>query len=87
MPWEKFSDDCPGCRPVLLDLETGYPLAEDHPAMQTVISVWNKTTLEQREAFHAMMCQNSRKPEHMAMVDEFYQEVQKLFKEANRTLQ
>jgi hypothetical protein len=70
MPWDAFSDDCPGCRPAILDVRTKRPLPDDHPIMQAMLEVWKGTTLEQRRAYHAVMCDNSRKPEHLNTVQE-----------------
>lgn len=69
MPRNELSDDCPGCRPVLakFDPETGAVtglLPADSPSMQAVDKVWAETTLEERQAWHAVTCQNSEVPWH-----------------------
>jgi hypothetical protein len=47
-----FCDHCPGCRPVLIDVNTGQPLPADSPSMVKVNQVWaSETTYEQRKAF------------------------------------
>lgn len=60
MPMNQFSDDCPGCRPAILDFATGKALSDDHPVMQKMLSIWLETTYEERQAYHRVMCQNSR---------------------------
>jgi len=60
MSWEKFSDSCKGCLPVILDIETGKKLSDDHPLMQATMAVWANMTLKEKQAYHRVMCQNSR---------------------------
>jgi hypothetical protein len=36
--------------------------------MQMVLAVWEQTTLEERQAYHKVMCQNSRDPKVLALV-------------------
>jgi hypothetical protein len=64
----QFNDDCPGCRPAVLDPTTGHVLPPEHPVMVTVNSVWATTTLEERRAFHNVCCLNSRTPEDLKLV-------------------
>jgi hypothetical protein len=68
MSHEKFDDNCPGCKPAFLDLKTGQVLPDDHPVMQKVHAVWRTTTFQQREAFHDVMCLNSRDPLKLFLV-------------------
>jgi hypothetical protein len=68
MSWEKFDDDCEGCRPVILDIDTRRPLPDDHPAMQKIRAIWATTSFQQREAFHNVMCLNSRDPLELTLV-------------------
>lgn len=60
MSWEKFNDNCAGCRPVILDVVTKKPLPDNHPAVVTMNRVWAGTSLQEREAFHRVTCLNSR---------------------------
>lgn len=62
MSWEEFSDECPGCRPALIDVETGKVLPEDSPTMQIIFTVWRRTTRKERQVFHRVTCLNSRVP-------------------------
>jgi hypothetical protein len=65
---EKYSDNCPGCKPAFLDLETGRPLPDDHPTMLKIMAIWETTSRAQREAFHRVMCLNSRDPVDLVVV-------------------
>lgn len=76
MSREQFQEDCAACRPVLVDLETGKPLADDHPAQQTIIAAWAKTTREEREAFHNVTCLNSRDSKALDLVQRFLSRAQ-----------
>lgn len=61
MSMKQFDDNCPGCRPVLVNAKTGKALPEDSPTMRVVLEfVWAKTTPEERRAFHRFTCLNSR---------------------------
>lgn len=60
MPMHQFSDDCPGCRPAMINLTTNEVLPEDDPMMQKMLSIWGATSYEERQAYHRVMCQNSR---------------------------
>ena len=70
MSFEYFENDCPGCKPVLLDQKTMRQMPETSPEMQAVLGVWAKTTLEERQAFHRFTCQNSRTPADMAVMSD-----------------
>jgi hypothetical protein len=60
MSLAKFDDECPGCRPAILDVKTGKVLPDEDPLMQKMLGIWQKTTLGEREAYHRVMCLNSR---------------------------
>lgn len=60
MSIEVFSDDCPGCRPAMINLATGERFPDDSPPMLAVLEVWKNTTVGQRLAWHRVTCQNSR---------------------------
>lgn len=69
-PWWKQPHDpnCPGCRPVMVDPETGKCLPQDDPVMVAVNKVYDDTTDEERRAWHAFTCQNSRDTKVMELV-------------------
>lgn len=68
MSREKFNDDCPGCRPVLLDAKTRQKMPDNSPERVAILKVWNQTTRDEREAFHRVTCDNSRDPSDIAVI-------------------
>lgn len=65
MSRERFDDQCPGCRPIMLDVKTKKPLAADSVEMTIVNRVWSETSIEERRAWHRFTCQNSRAVEDL----------------------
>ena len=70
MSKQNFDDQCPGCRPALVDAQTGKVMAHDSPQMKCVLAVWAETTRKEREAFHRFTCLNSREDGDMRIVKE-----------------
>ena len=68
MSIQQFDDNCPGCRPAILDVQTGKLLPDDHPVMAKMLGIWATTTLGQRQAYHRVMCLNSRDPLDLFLV-------------------
>jgi hypothetical protein len=62
MSREIFDDNCPGCRPAILDPQTKRVLPDDDPMMVKMLEVWAETTLGERQIYHRVMCLNSRDP-------------------------
>ncbi len=56
----RFDDECPGCRPAMVDVQTGLVFADDSIEMTIVNHLWSETTIEERRAWHHVTCQNSR---------------------------
>lgn len=81
MSLKYFEDDCPGCRPVLLDFNTMKAMPEDSKEMQAVLAVWGKTTVEERQAFHRFTCQNSRTPGDIEVMKSLSDKISKTLKE------
>jgi hypothetical protein len=73
-----FSDECDGCRPVAVDLETGKIQPDDSPIMKSINKVWAQTTLEERQAFHRVTCLNSRDRKDLQIMQEFTDKVTKV---------
>jgi hypothetical protein len=65
--WTQYTDDCPGCQPALMDM-SGNRIPDDAPEMLAVKEYWKTTTLEQREAFHRVCCNDSRDPKDLALL-------------------
>lgn len=72
MSLQKFDDSCPGCRPAMIDVQTGEPLPPEHPAMVKVMALWATTSRAEREAFHDVTCLNSRDPGKLAVVSALF---------------
>ena len=80
MSLAQFNDDCPGCRPAVLDPTTGSVLTPEHPVMVTINQVWATTTLEERRAFHNVCCLNSRAPDDLKLMAGLTERVQAALK-------
>lgn len=77
----EFCDHCPGCRPAVIDVQTGKPLPLDSPVMIAVNKVWNnETTYDQRKAFIEVTLHNSREPELMRLTQEVNDKIQSALK-------
>ena len=72
----KYAEDCPGCRPVAIDMKTGRPLPDDHPMMRTLAAIWQKTGPLHKAAFHRVTCLNNKSMLDLALAREYIQEVE-----------
>jgi hypothetical protein len=68
MSRQRFDAQCPGCAPVLFDLQTGAAVAYTDPAMVALHAVWATVDDPDRAAFHRVTCQNSRDAGDLAIV-------------------
>jgi len=68
----KFDKDCPGCRPVLLDPNTGQQLSNESPYVKALNKAWNDAPNSLKEAFHRVTCLNSRAYEDIRRVQDFF---------------
>ena len=69
MSLQEFDDNCPGCRPAIVDVKTKKVLPDDDPVMSAMLKVWAKTSLGERRAYHRVMCLNSRDAIDLYIVD------------------
>ncbi len=77
----KFCDDCPGCRPAMLDMKTRRPLSPDTPEMKAVNEVWDKdTTYAQRRAYIEVTLHNSRQPGELRLAEQVIAKIQQALK-------
>lgn len=76
MPREYFDDECPGCRPAMMDVKTGRPFADDSAEMKVVNHLWGETTAEERRAWHRVTCQNSQSLVDLRIAKAFTDRVQ-----------
>jgi len=68
MSYQEHQDDCPLCRPAVIDVNTNRVLSDDAPIMKAILGVWAGTTLEERQAFHRFTCLNSRETVDMNLM-------------------
>jgi hypothetical protein len=69
MSLETHDDNCPGCRPVMVNAKTGEMVAADSPVMAVIDRVWDATNLLERQAWHRVTCQNSRLVSDLRIVE------------------
>ena len=81
MSWEKFDDECPGCKPALIDLKTNKVKPDDSPEMIAIFSLWKETTLEERQAWHRACCSNSKDKEDRRIVNGLVGRIEKALAE------
>jgi hypothetical protein len=74
--FQEFDDECHGCKPAMMNIETGRVEPDDSPSMKIVLRVWSKTTLAERQAWHRVTCQNSRTLVDLQVAQNFTQRVQ-----------
>lgn len=60
MTRQKYDDDCPGCRPTMINTETGEVFPPDSSQMKAVMEVWATLTIDEKQSFHRCCCLNSR---------------------------
>jgi hypothetical protein len=76
---DHFDDECPGCRPAMVDVKTGCLCADDSVEMTIVNRLWSKTTIEERRAWHRVTCQNSRSLVDVQIVKAFADRIEAAF--------
>lgn len=82
MSWKKFDEKCKGCGPVIINMKTRKPYAEDSPEMIAVMAFWKTTTREERLAFHRFCCLNSRAPLDLQIMERLSEQMGKVIVEA-----
>lgn len=76
MSRDRFDDECPGCRPAMVDVKTGRLYADTSAEMQVVNRLWTETTPQERQAWHRVTCQNSRALVDLPRAKEFADRVE-----------
>lgn len=72
----EYQDDCVGCQPAMLDLETGQPLPLESPVMQAVLTVYGQAKRAEKVAFHNFTCNNSRRVADLVLVQGLMRRIQ-----------
>jgi hypothetical protein len=86
MSHAKFDDDCPGCRPAIMNVHTKEVMSDTSPEMQAINRIWATTTVEQRAAFHRVTCLNSRSFSDMHLVVPLVKQIQAALKGLDETV-
>ena len=73
---DKFDPKCQGCRPALIDVDSGEVFPKTHPLMIIVNSVWDDASVEEQEAFWNVTVKNSRDPKHLALTEVLNKRIQ-----------
>lgn len=77
MAKHEFCDHCPGCRPALLNAQTGQVMADDDPIMIAVNKVWNHdTTYDMRKAFIEVTLHNSEDERDRSLAGQVISKIQ-----------
>lgn len=77
----EFCDECPGCRPGLLDIHTGKPLPQDKEPMISILRMWRgQTSYAQRKAYVNVMVNNSRDESDIKLTMEVVNKIQVILK-------
>jgi hypothetical protein len=70
MSRHKFDPQCPDCRPVIIDPNTGKVLPPTDPMMKAMNAVWDASPLEDQEAFYRVTVLNGRDPADLLRMKE-----------------
>ncbi len=76
MSCESFDPHCEGCRPAIMDPQTGQKLPPDHPMMKVVNELWDAAPRPEQEACWRVWVKNSRAPDDIRLSGAFFQRVQ-----------
>lgn len=71
-----YDENCPGCRPAMIDVKTGKRMASNHPVMLAVLSVYDNATLEERRALHKLWVDSDQSEENMRIAGPVIQRIQ-----------
>jgi hypothetical protein len=71
MDRHEFCDHCPGCRPAVIDWNTGAVLPQDSALAIAVNRAWNtQTSYAERKAFIEVTLHNSRAKQDLQLASE-----------------
>lgn len=78
----EFCDDCPGCKPAILDIKTNKPLPSDDPLMKAVMFMWkNGTTYQERKAYIEVTLHNSRLPSDLRLAGMVFEKIKEIMQQ------
>lgn len=76
MSCDHFDPNCEGCRPAILDPQTGRAMPKDHPMVVAINEVWDAAPREEQEACWKIWVKNGRDPGDMKLASAFMDKVQ-----------
>jgi hypothetical protein len=79
-----FVDDCPGCRPALLDPKTGTLLPQDDPFVVLVNKIYDELSRADKVAWHRFTCLNARDLVTVSAVKRFSDQIEAAGKELKK---
>ena len=65
----------------MIDVKTMKPFPDDSEIMRSVNAVWNTATLQEKQAFHNVCCNNSEDPMDRALANGLAQKIQESCKD------
>lgn len=77
-----YDPKCPDCVPVFLDMGTGEVLAQTHPAMVSIMKIWNTSPFKARQAYMNVTAFNSRDPVDLALMQPLLERMEAAFRVA-----
>jgi hypothetical protein len=77
----EYSDDCPGCLPVVMGLDGKV----NQRATALAVAVFKETTLPVRQAFHRVTCDNSRNAADLKLANLFFAKLQEVLDKKGAT--
>jgi len=76
MAVKRFDDECPGCRPAMINGHTKQPYPDASAEITIVNRLWAETMSAEREVWHRVTCQNSRSIVDVQLAQRFADRVQ-----------
>jgi hypothetical protein len=76
MSWDAYDPNCRGCRPALTNLRTGRRVPDTEPPMPAILALFETLSDDEKRAWHAFTCLNSRDPAVLAAVESFASRMQ-----------
>lgn len=74
MSRSRYSEDCAGCLPALVD-ENGRVLPDHHPLLLKARRLWHAMTPESREALHQLFCMGKMTLAALIAADRFQRDM------------
>ena len=87
MSKKEYQEDCPGCRPVIVDFsDNNRRLPDDHPKMVILLKIWREASHAEKVAFHNVTCNSSRRDLDVRLARELMKKFQRRMNESDPKL-